>query len=140
MHVSVDGAVVDITAGMDPAFNAVSRAAKRLVPPNDVTGEGGIPVNMIESTMPWWDNMVYKWRGNLCADISRASLVISHTIATAIESHLPRMQADLNARVIFSPDRHMQVTLWDVNANVFVPHDERSGRIGADMLEVCSKR
>lgn len=113
LTVRVEGLVAGVSGGLEPGIAAISRAAKRLVPPTGVQGDASVaPVDAAAAGLQWWDKMRYQWRGVTKVVFDGAALVVAATHEAAAASHHTRLEATCRlGELSFLPDARLQVRL-----------------------------
>jgi hypothetical protein len=134
----ISGLVVGATAGLEPAFAVLSKAAKRLTPPSTVTGDGSVPaLDPFHPTLAWWDRLRYQWRGRAKLLLANAAIVVSASHAPAAAAHQQRLALTLRELEVGSEaNGQLQLHFQELQADLFLPHHERRSRPGAPSLLV----
>lgn len=136
--VKVTGLVVGATAGLEPAFAALSKASRRIVPPGEVNADASVPpADPTGATLAWWDRVRYMWRGRGKLLLSNSAVVISLSHAPAAAAHHQRaVLTAKDAEIVSEPDGQMHMHWQRTQADLFMQQHEKRSRPGAESLRV----
>lgn len=134
---------IQITAGQEPAFAAVSQSVQRLVPASRVTGAAARvpPDAATPHTLAWWDRARYMWRGRMRCSLLDTTLFVSPAYQPDIGPSTPRLElAFKQVELSMNPDAQATVLARSLSACVLLPHHEQRSRPDAASLRVpmCS--
>jgi hypothetical protein len=138
LRANLGGLVLNMTAGLDPAFASMSQAIKRAIPPSEITGRADIALPDSSVTpLAWWDRMRYQWRGRLKASLNDATVVVAPVHNTQLAPNSQRLVLFFKSLEVAS-DPDAQLTLSAVTAcgHFLVPHYEMRSRPDAQLLRV----
>lgn len=125
-----------VTAGLEPAFAAMSACTKRIIPPSRVLGDATLPPpDPNEAPVAWWDRMRYMWRGRMRCTFSDACFTISTALTPDADANTQRM--DFRAKVFdlkSEPDAQVSLGLEGTTATLLTPQHEGRSRPDAPLL------
>lgn len=138
LQAKLTGLTVGISAGLEPAAAALTRASRRLVPPSFVQADATLPpTDPTQPLLQWWDRMRYQWRGRLRVVASDAAAVVATSHAPAPAAHHTRMHVQVkHVEADMEPDGMLRALGSGIAADALVPQHDGASAPGEPLLRV----